>query len=114
MTKKRKLTPAQQKLQQDFEKMMRQHERPLERGAKAKAVTGSATLERSRGTPMLERQRLNKEQSVDLGTHVSTAPRQTMMYSGDKMIGVALMHKSSYAPVFSSEAAQDIAKMRRG
>lgn len=111
--KKRKLSPQQQKLQADFERMMRQHDKPLERGARAKAVLGTSVLIKSRGVPVLERSRLNKEQSVDLGTHVSTAPRQSMMYSGDKMIGVALMHKSNYAPVFSTEEATEISKMRR-
>ena len=34
------------------------------------------------------------------------------VYTGDKMIGVATMHKSNAVPVFSSEAAQEISKMR--
>lgn len=36
-------------------------------------------------------------------------------YTGDKVLGVALMHKSNYAPVFkdNAEAAVEIAQMRR-
>lgn len=34
------------------------------------------------------------------------------VYTGDQMIGVATMHKSNAVPVFSSESAQDISKMR--
>ena len=35
------------------------------------------------------------------------------VYTGDKMIGIAVMHKSNAVPVFTEEAAKDISKMRR-
>jgi hypothetical protein len=35
------------------------------------------------------------------------------VYTGDKVKGIATMHKSNAVPVFSSEEAQDISKMRR-
>lgn len=35
-------------------------------------------------------------------------------YTGNNVLGVAVMHKSSMVPVFSQEEAIDIAKMRRG
>lgn len=114
MRKPRKLTPAQKKLQADFDKMMQSHDRPLERGAKAKGVARSTDSTRDlKGTPMFERNRLNKEASVDSGAY-STAAKPTTQYTGDKVLGVALLHKSNYAPVFNAEAAIDIAKMRRG
>lgn len=34
-------------------------------------------------------------------------------YTGDKMLGIATMHKSNAVPVFSSESAEEISKMRR-
>ena len=34
-------------------------------------------------------------------------------YTGDKVLGIAVMHKSCLQPVFSEEAAKDSAKMRR-
>jgi hypothetical protein len=43
----------------------------------------------------------------------STAP-VTKVYTGDKIIGIATMHKSNAVPVFSDEQAVDIARMRRG
>ena len=43
----------------------------------------------------------------------STVPKESRKYTGDKAIGVALMHKSSYAPVFKEEEALEIARMRR-
>lgn len=36
----------------------------------------------------------------------------TKVYTGDKMIGIATMHKSNAVPVFSQESAQDIGKMK--
>lgn len=110
--KKRKLNAAQRELQANFEKMMAGHSRPLERGAKAKSVGGKPAPLSKRGQPLLESTRINTEASVDTG-YTSTAPRQTIMYSGDKVIGVALMHKSSFAPVFSKNEAEDISRMKK-
>lgn len=36
------------------------------------------------------------------------------VYTGDKMIGIAAMHKSNLVPVFNDDAAKDVARMRRG
>lgn len=51
--------------------------------------------------------------SVDSGCGVATkaAPK---VYTGDKIVGIAAMHKSNLVPVFNEEAAKDISKMRRG
>lgn len=43
----------------------------------------------------------------------STAPKQVMEYTGDKMVGISIIHKSCLQPVFSQEAAIDAASMRR-
>jgi carbonic anhydrase len=39
--------------------------------------------------------------------------KEAMEYTGDKMIGIATLHKSNAVPVFSTEDAQAIANMRR-
>jgi len=51
--------------------------------------------------------------SRDSGAGVATlaAPK---VYTGDKIVGIAAMHKSNLVPVFNEEAARDISKMRRG
>jgi hypothetical protein len=41
------------------------------------------------------------------------AKRESPMYTGTLIKGIATMHKSNAVPVFNSEQAQDIAKMRR-
>ena len=43
----------------------------------------------------------------------STAPVHKV-YTGEKIIGIATLHKSNAVPVFSQEEAVDISKMRRG
>lgn len=46
-----------------------------------------------------------------LGVAAKAAPK---VYTGDKIVGIAAMHKSNLVPVFNEEAAKDISKMRRG
>lgn len=45
--------------------------------------------------------------------HEGTA-KQRMTYTGDKILGIGVRHKSGLEPVFSKEQAEDLAKMRRG
>ena len=56
------------------------------------------------------------EQVSSLNTFV-TGPVNTgttrMKYTGDKMLGVAAMHKSNLVPIFSNESAVDVSTMRR-
>ncbi len=52
--------------------------------------------------------------SVDTGNNDTSAPRHTQ-YTGDKLIGIATMHKSSSVPVMrGSEMVVATARMRRG
>jgi len=39
--------------------------------------------------------------------------KDPVMYTGDKVLGIAVLHKSCLQPVFSTEEAIDISKMRR-
>ena len=49
------------------------------------------------------------------GEQVGTATKSvtTKSYTGNEMVGIATMHKSNAVPVFNSEAAKDLATMRR-
>ena len=51
--------------------------------------------------------------SLDTGHTGAVTIKATPVYTGTKMLGVATMHKSNAVPVFSSEQAHDISKMRR-
>lgn len=50
--------------------------------------------------------------SVDSGLG-STNLKPANVYTGDKIVGLATMHKSNIVPVFSQNEAEDIARMRR-
>lgn len=43
----------------------------------------------------------------------STAAKETPVYTGTQMVGISIIHKSCLQPVFSKEAAIDVASMRR-
>ena len=52
--------------------------------------------------------------SLQTVTPAETFKRQTNVYTGGNMIGIATMHKSNSVPVFSEDDAKDISRMRRG
>jgi hypothetical protein len=121
MPKKRKQskpTAAQRQLRDEWEKMLAQHSKPLERGAKSKGVV---IAQRSKiGEPFVPPSKVNVEPSRDLrrlpslSNDVGVATKKASpQYTGSKMLGLGTMHKSNTVPVFSDEEAKDIAKMRR-
>lgn len=63
--------------------------------------------------------------SIELRNSTNSIPSHGMLigntekidrpkYTGDKLLGIAVMHKSNLVPVFKVEDAIDIARMRRG
>lgn len=52
--------------------------------------------------------------SRDTGHTGALVVKQIPQYSGDKILGISVLHKSNGVPVFSKEEIHDIAKMRRG
>lgn len=62
--------------------------------------------------PTLQLPRYNTVPSRDTG--IGNAPKkQQLRYTGTKLLGIGLRHKSGYEPVFSEEQARDLAQMRR-
>jgi len=51
--------------------------------------------------------------SRDTGHTGATSSKPTQQYTGTKMLGIGVLHKSNSVPIFSDEEAIDIAKMRR-
>lgn len=43
----------------------------------------------------------------------STSSKDNPIYTGSKVMGISLVHKSGFMPVFSDEQAIDFANMRR-
>lgn len=111
--KKRKLNAKERELKAQWEKSLAQWAKPLERGAKAKAVKASSILSHKPNLFIPEDRNPRAIKSVDSGKG-QTAKKATVFYSGTKMLGIGTLHKSNSIPVFSTDDAQDIAKMRRG
>lgn len=55
-----------------------------------------------------------EHKSLDTGFNGGTKPIMGRQYTGTRMIGIAVMHKSNSVPVFSADDAVDLARMRRG
>lgn len=55
-----------------------------------------------------------EHQSLDTGFNGGTKPIQGMKYTGNKLLGIGVMHKSNSVPVFSQDEAIEISTMRRG
>jgi len=51
--------------------------------------------------------------SRDTGHTGTVSSKPTQQYTGTKMLGIGVLHKSNSVPIFSDEEAIDIAKMRR-
>ena len=68
-----------------------------------------------RGTPMpqynVSDHRKKYPSQNEIGVTFAKTPNT---YTGDKLIGIATMHKSNSVPVFNHEDAIEIARMRRG
>jgi hypothetical protein len=56
----------------------------------------------------------NRLPSIDSGITGAVTVKQTQHYTGDRLLGITILHKSCLQPVFSQQEAIDAAKMRRG
>lgn len=99
-------------LQREWEALLARHSKPLERGAQSfglKAVK-VAPIKKEPATPRLLQRTTSSNPNSMMGI---AAKAPTKVYTGDKMIGIAVLHKSNSVPIFSQEDAIDVAKMRR-
>lgn len=110
-TKKRKTkySSSEQKqksiqLQKEWEDMMKKYDTKPVRKLQRKVYMPPVTVRRE--TP--------RYPSLDTGGNATKPINHDKVYTGDKMIGIAVMHKSNSVPVFSSDSAKEISTMRRG
>jgi hypothetical protein len=94
----------------ELEESWKELEKKWASTSKSETKKRSEKLEYSLSTPT---DRSTKHiKSVGAGVGVATlAPAK--VYSGDKVLGVTVIHKSCLQPVFNQQAAVDAAKMRR-
>lgn len=111
---KQKWASAEQKRQ--HEELAREWQDKLESfkrmstATKFKPKPNSAEALRPRVPPGRETPRIPSLDSAHKGAVTS---KPTQQYTGDAVLGIAIMHKSCLQPVFSQEAAVDSAHMRR-
>jgi hypothetical protein len=114
MKHQRKPTQYERDLLAHWEKIMRNSAKPLEKG------TGKPVSPPKRSEPLT----LNLHFPEGRPSHHelpsrstgggSTARLEPQTYSGNAMLGIGQMHKSNAVPIFRSEDAVDLARMRRG
>ena len=89
-----------QKKQQEWSTMSKPKIKPVGQAVKYKM-------------PTIPEGRQVKGVSLDTGVKGAVTVKKTQHYTGDRLIGITIMHKSCLQPVFSQEQAVDAAHMRR-
>lgn len=101
-SKKRKPTAAQRQLEAEWLAILKKYE--PKKHIKREVVAWTPTKTYVRETPHIP----------SLNTFGGSAAKaDPKVYTGDKMIGIATLHKSNAVPVFNTEEAVEISKMRR-
>lgn len=113
MKKQRNPTRAQREAQEAFDALQRKWASvpKFARGGAPRA-TASSTIPALTTPP--GRSSGHEYKSLDTGCNGGTKPIQGLKYTGTRLIGVAVMHKSNSVPVFSQDEAIEISTMRRG
>lgn len=93
----------QRELQASWEKLLAAHSKPLfsrpVKNVKIKEVQQTAAATKRVSNPM---------------SMMGLTPKPAQkVYTGEKIVGLATMHKSNIVPIFNQEAAVDVAQMRR-
>lgn len=101
-SKKRKPNAKQRELQAQWDALVTKY--------KPKKVESKVTTYVSPKVP--DGRSTRNIKSLDSGIGVAAAPAQKV-YTGDKMIGIATLHKSNAVPVFSDQEAKEVSAMRR-
>jgi hypothetical protein len=100
--KKRKPNAYQRQLAAEWDALLKKYE-------PKKKISKSVTPWKPTSSPIRETEHYP---SLDTGGASATkAPAK--VYTGDKIVGIATLHKSNAVPVFHKEDAVEISKMRR-
>jgi hypothetical protein len=111
--KKRKPTKAERELAAQWATVVASHQKPLERGAKSRGTPAKAVAVAKMPVLVVPADRSSRSvPSFDSGKGIAALP-PAKTYTGNEVIGIAVMHKSCLQPIFNEEAAKDSAKMRR-
>ena len=96
-------------LEQSWKDLLKRQGIEAEEKKRIKALKAPTLTYKLSAPPGRETQKINS-----LSTPGGSTAAVHKVYTGDKIIGIATMHKSNAVPVFSDEQAVEISRMRRG
>ncbi len=96
-------------LEQSWNDLLKRQGIEAEEKKRIKALKAPTLTYSLSAPPGRETQKINS-----LSTPGGSTAAVHKVYTGDKIIGIATMHKSNAVPVFSDEQAVEISRMRRG
>lgn len=99
-----------EQLKKEWEALLARHSKPLERGAVAFGIKRVSPVKKAPQKSEVVDNKIPSNPNSMMGLATKAAPK---VYTGTKMIGIAVLHKSNSVPIFSQEDAVDVAKMRR-
>ena len=103
--KPKKPNAQQRALQANWQEILRKYDvKPSSKSVSTRPISNRVIRDNSDS-------RVYSSLDTNLG---NTGKKESMVYSGDAVIGISVLHKSNAVPVFSKEDIIDIAKMRRG
>ena len=105
-SKAKKLSKAQQEQKDEFA-------RAIENISKKKYSSSNKPIKTIIVKPTVFRRETPIHNSLDTGFIPCTKAIDNNKYTGQKMKGVATMHKSNAVPVFTDNEAKEISSMRR-
>lgn len=79
----------------------------------SKASTKLPSISKKYIPPSVPVHRRASGKSIDTGVTGPVNVKQTQHYTGDRLLGITIVHKSCLQPIFSQEQAVDAAHMRR-
>lgn len=103
--KKKNMSAKQRELKDSWEKLLSKYEPTKKIVARKQELKDTYSLKIPRETTHYP--------SLNSGHH-DTSKKNIPVYTGTNMIGIGTLHKSNAVPVFSSEEASEMARMRRG
>ncbi len=105
-SKKRKPNAKQRELAASWDALLAKYatKKPVARPSKVSTYTPEKPFVRQ--TPNYP--------SLDTGLGSATKPIEGKVYTGGNILGIGTLHKSNAVPIFSSDEAVEISKMRRG
>ena len=97
-------------LDESWAELKKKHGIEEEKRRRNRALTAAPLKSNLSYSPRDTGPRIPSLNPADMGP-ATLAPQK--VYTGDKILGIATMHKSNAVPVFSDDQAKDISKMRR-